>query len=461
MTHSNFLIQFSDSRFLSIQECEDVARKVINSASGGGKAGVHILAYWSGNIRWSRNIVNTSGDIRNNHITVTRNIRGARGAVQLNRFDDTSLRVSVERAERLVESSSEDVDADLPIPYFQEVHSKPAIWSESSYNLSAQERASIMRRLAQSSIESGFQSAGYVEVSAAGQAVMHQDGAWMYYPFTSAQCSITVRSKDGSASGWAGIDSHDWGSINADRISAIALEKCRTSMNPVRLEPGRYTAILEPQAVSDFVSSLFLPKTLDRIRAELNHGPYTQGDGFSKIGQQVFDGRITVRTDCMDPDMGFPPFSYSGTVYNPATWVENGTLVNLAYSRSYAIHNLWLTKGLPASGAYRMSGGSTAIEDMIATTKRGLLVTRFWGVGILDEFSMLSTGFTRDGLWLIEHGKVTKAVRNFRITESPLHTLNNIEQLGIPQRVFRPEFPTIVPAIKVRDFGFSGLSDAI
>ncbi len=108
-----------------------------------------------------------------------------------------------------------------------------------------------------------------------------------------------------------------------------------------------------------------------------------------------------------------------------------------------------------------MSGGAATVEQMIETTKRGLLVTRFFNVQIEDRASLQCTGYTRDGLWLIENGKVTKSVYNFRFTESPAFVLNNIEQLGVPQRIFSPNAPIVVPAMKVRDFSFTSLSDAV
>jgi predicted Zn-dependent protease len=148
-------------------------------------------------------------------------------------------------------------------------------------------------------------------------------------------------------------------------------------------------------------------------------------------------------------------------VYRRETWVESGELKQLPYDRRYAIETLGSPHGRPTPGAFRMSGGTTTVDDMIATTKRGLLVTRLFDVRVMDRASLLCTGYTRDGLWLIENGKVSKSVFNFRFTESPAFVLNNIEQLGVPQRIFSPGAPIVVPAMKVRDFSFTSLSDAV
>jgi predicted Zn-dependent protease len=108
-----------------------------------------------------------------------------------------------------------------------------------------------------------------------------------------------------------------------------------------------------------------------------------------------------------------------------------------------------------------MSGGTTTMDEMIATTKRGLLVTRFSNMDTVDFGSALYSGYTRDGLWLIENGKISKPVKNFRFTESPFFVFNQVEQVGEPVRVFRPHAPAIVPPIKVRDFSFTSLADAV
>jgi len=102
-----------------------------------------------------------------------------------------------------------------------------------------------------------------------------------------------------------------------------------------------------------------------------------------------------------------------------------------------------------------------SIDEMIATTERGVLVTRLHNVVTLDAGSLLSTGITRDGLWLIERGKITKAIKNFRFTESPLFAFNNVEQLGECKKVFRRRAPAICPTMKVKDFSFTGLMDAV
>jgi len=479
------------SRFLSQQECAELTDRAAALANGGGDTRLQIESTWTGNIRYAQNHVTTSGDVRDNEVSVLRDIGGAFGLMIANQIDDVDLEATVRRAEHLLRIRQENGGAEfaehyLPPPqeplktyrdvreYIQEEdrraamasliqteegYAKPHIFFDTTYALGADERAAAVAPLIEAVKAAGMVAAGFIQVSAHGRAVIDTRGKSLYYPYTKAQYSVSVRNPQGTGSGWAGVDWNDWTRIDAKRLSEIALDKCIRSTNPVAIEPGRYTAILEPQAVCDLTQ--YLMDVLERNLAEGGTGPFAGPKGQSKIGQHVMDERITIGADPMDPDLGFPPFSPDGHVYHAVDWIKNGVLTELAYYRPYAIHNLGKNTGLPNSYSYRMSGGTTTLDEMIATTARGVLVTRFSDTGVVDPNSLLVQGYTRDGLWLIEKGKISKAIKNFRFVESPMFVLNNIEQLGAPQRVFRPLAATIVPPIKARDFRFTSLSEAV
>jgi predicted Zn-dependent protease len=477
---------FPASRFLSAEECKALIQRVEQFAEGGGETTVYLNSGWIGNLRWARNHIISSGDLRDNSVLVVRNVNGASGRSSINALDDRHLRLVVRRAERIEEMQHEVAAPFRAGPPFIEGYLKPKIWFDSTYHQDAGERAALMERLVQPAAAAGVLAAGYLQVSAWGRSNMNKDRLW-YYPYTQAEYSVTVRMPDGSGSGWAGVDWSDWDRVNAEKLSQIALDKCLRSRNPVRIEPGRYTTILEPQAVGDLAMRLFSPAYLSRLNAEIGdpfttnddpefrknfQSPFQEGPGISKLGQQVIDPRLSVHSDCMDPDLGYPPFDNNWIVYKPVTWIKNGVLTNLIYGRQYAVEklglntngiHLWGSGGVTGSFHMTVQSETASIEEMIATTKRGILVTRFWGIPInaIDERSVLYTGYTRDGLWLIENGKISRAIKNFKFTESPLFMLNNIEQIGTPQRIYNPGYPIVVPALKVRDFSFTSLSDAI
>jgi predicted Zn-dependent protease len=276
---------------------------------------------------------------------------------------------------------------------------------------------------------------------------------------------MTVRDKAGTASGWAGKTHFARSRIDPAAIAATALDKCQRSINRSAIEPGRYTTILEPQAVADIFSLMMKPNTSSMARrtAEGGSGPFGVSVGVTKIGQRVLDLSLTVRSDPMDSEGGFVPFDWSGDPYQAVDWIQTGILRDLYSDRDFAVTEMHLPQPLPLSGGYRIAStlSPVSIDEMIRTTKRGIYVTRFYNVNMVDARSALCTGFTRDGLWLIEDGKITKPIKNFRFTTSPLFMMNNLDAVGPPVRVFDQEFARVTIPMKVRDFNFTSLADAV
>jgi predicted Zn-dependent protease len=485
-------MRLSSPSILSEDECRDLLRRLTGVTRGGGHTGVTIRSRWSGNVRWARNQISSAGEVHTNWIEVSRSVQGASAQMTINETTDGALLAAARRVERLValeRESRDTVDRIVPV----EPMSTPSLFSAQTVALDAEQRAAVAHRVVQSAAAAGMLSAGYVEVSATSIAALDTLGRMRYFQYTASQYGVTVRDPSGAGSGWAGLDHYDWTKIDTATLSARALDKCLRSRNPVRIEPGRYVTILEPQAVCDFIGQMvFGFGALERLCNEQNCstlGPFLADGGnltkpgYARLGQRVVDERITISADPMDPDVGFPPFNtnYAGTdyfftngdVYHPTTWIDRGVLTNLAYDRNYGVNLLGTPTGLPNSGAFRMTGGTTSIDEMIRTTERGLLVTRFDDVFLLENRSQLYRGYTRDGLWLIEHGKISKPAKNLIFTESALFALNNVEQLGPPQRTYHPNPPVLpflyvnqprpvmVPALKVRDFAFTSLSDAV
>jgi predicted Zn-dependent protease len=460
------LIRLDDAnRIMTRPECEALAKRIQGMATGGGEIDVEIASTWSGELRWARNRVSLAGDRREIMVRIWRTIREAKGVVSTNQVDDESLLAAVRAAERsaLFAPSGTSEFQKLRSPF---EYAAPKIWSDSTFAETAAERGLAARAIIDVSEAKDMLSAGFLQVDAQTTARFPAKSPARYAARSDAQCSMTVRDQHGTGSGWAGGSSYDLRAMDTQGLAMRALEKAIASRNPVSLEPGRYTVILEPQAVHDLVSPLV--GRLSRTDPELyGSGPFLAGhdDALklwrSKLGLKVMDDRITISHDPMDPQLGVIPFDSGGEPFRAVTWIEHGVLKKLSDNRDYALQSRNDDLGLPNSWSFRMSGETTSIDEMIATTKRGLLVTRFSGINTLDGNSMLMTGLTRDGLWLIENGKISKAVKNFRFTESPLFVLNSLEQLGEPVSVYSPDFPAIVPPLKARDFSFTSLIDAV
>lgn len=467
-----------DSRFLPKETCERVIRKVLNSVRGGGETYVDVRSCWEGGLRWARNRTNLASNRRSITLSVRRGFSGSgKGVAETNQLDDVSLEAAVRAAERNARWTGgvrTVVGLEVSTPDLGEP--KVTIWGESTYSATDAMRGEIGRMLSEEAEAKSMLSAGYIEMRAGQRAISLRniDGSDVirYDRYTTSQCSMTTRDAKGVGSGWAGLSSYDWAAIDGKALAMRSLENSIASMNPVMIEPGRYDVVLEPQAVYQLVKALV--DTLFREDSESPMGMHYLGYdvdvdlGRSKLGLRIVDPRVTIRHDPTHPMEGVVPVGYllgSVVPFMPVVWIENGVLSNLAYNRNYALHRLNENLGVLHRPAFRMEGGSTTIDEMVASTKRGIRVTRFSALEVLDPKSLLLTGITRDGLWLIENGKISKPIKNFRFTESPLFMLNQLESLGVPVPVFSDKrdepSPYIVPPIKAHDFSFTSLVDAV
>ena len=481
-------------RLLSREACETLWERVQKLARGGGRTAILLTSHWNGELRWARNQVHLASDRRNVRLKVERVFGWERGTATVNQLDDASLEAAVRMCEIEAHRKERRVQLDMPLLPPPQAMPSPLIWSDTTYGATAAMRGKLAQTLSEGAASEGLVSAGYLEVRGAtiarvgggevGWANSSYGLSWreeqyspamdqtlFYHQMTQAQCSMTVRHPKGVGSGWAGLSSFDWRQIDTAALADRALKKCVASLNPVRIEPGRYTVILEPQAVHGLVRVMMDSHGLSRMRAEQGDGPWvldrdpSLGVWRTKLGLKVVDERITLSHDPMDPMLGEVP--QPGLA--PITYIEHGVLKTLYYPQHFSAEQLKEEQAAINRGGVRMSGGTTSIEEMIATTKRGLIVTRFSGLTFLDYDIPLATGVTRDGLWLVENGKITKAVQNMRLTESPLFVFNRIEQLGVPVPVFRPKRiwdevglnASIIPPIKAHDFSFTSTIDAI
>jgi predicted Zn-dependent protease len=456
---------------LSPAECKAIFTKVESLSVGGGSTSISLFSRSSGTAAWARSQMRVRSEITELQLSVSRDIRGAFGSATTTRLDDDGLEQAVRAAEQAVTEDYEEPE-NIMDPLIDEPILQPTLWSRATLATSVEEMSDLARQMMAPAEAQGLLATGELTIGAEGHATMNSAGLFRYYPITDVRCSMTVRNKRGTGSGWGAGHHYDVAKLNFAEISARATQKCVRSQDPVALEPGRYTAILEPQAVADLFAPI-LERSGEpgresygffRPSVEWGEGPFAKSPGHSKITEQVFDKRLTLSADPMDPDAGFVPFTPDrGDPYRPVTWIEKGILRALSYDRQYAVRRMGEARPLRNSLSYRLQGdGPTrTVEEMIASTERGILVTRFNNIQKVHSKSVLLTGFTRDGLWLIERGKITKAIKNFRFTESPLFVLNKLEAIGSPVRTFSPPFARMVPAIKVSDFSFTSLADAV
>jgi predicted Zn-dependent protease len=448
----------SNSRYLTRADAEALAQKIL-SFSTADEARVNLNSGAQGNTRFAQNQVSTSGDAYDASVTVTSAFGKQVAAATTNRFDDESLRQVVQTSERLARLVPEDPEymgeldpqTYLPVePYF-----------ESTASITPEARARAIMQVAGPAARQGLVSTGYLSHFTGSQAVANRRGLFAYARGTGASFTTTVRTPDGTGSGWAGGGGNDWTDVDFASLGETAIRKAEMSRNPRAVEPGEWTVILEPTAVANLVNLMMFQ--MNARNADEGRSFYSLPGGRNKIGEKIVDERVTIRTDLTDPRAAGLPFTGEGFPNAPRTWVENGVLRNLIYNRFWAARQGKEPTGFPAN--YMMSGGNASIDEMVRSTERGLLVTRFWYIRPVDPRTILFTGLTRDGTFLVENGRITHAVKNLRWNESPIFMLNNVEMMGEPMRVNASEAgdggSVMVPAVKARDFTFTSLSDAV
>ena len=175
----------------------------------------------------------------------------------------------------------------------------------------------------------GFLDAHIIEV-----AVATSNGLFAYHRTTDAQLSATARTPDGTGSGWASAGSRDWGAIDPSTIGRVAARKAESSRNPQSIDPGLYTAVLEPQAVNDLVPLLSF--ALNARNADEGRSAFSKPGGGTRIGEKVVDERVTLYSDPADPDLLGMPFDVEGLPLRRTVWIDKGILSNLSYTRFWA-----------------------------------------------------------------------------------------------------------------------------
>jgi predicted Zn-dependent protease len=447
------------ARYQRRAEAEALAKRALAIATADATR-VTLQSGTRGNTRFALNQVSTAGDDFNTTVTV-RSLFGRRSAtVTTNKLDDAGLRYAVETSERLAKLAPEDPEEMGELEPQQ--HAESRAWSDATASLDPSGRVEAVSAITRAARNAGLQAIGYLETTAGSFAVANSKGLFAYARGTGAALTTTVRTPDGSGSGWAGAAHHDWSRLRPADLGARAIEKARLSTNPVAIEPGRYTVVLEATAVGNLVQNLGF--ALNARNADEGRSFFSKPGGGNKIGMKIVDERVTIVSDPLDPEAPANTFTNEGMPTSRIVWVENGVVRNLAYDRYWAQRSG--RQPVPFVASLSMSGGTATIEELIASTQRGVLVTRFWYIRSVDPRVLLVTGLTRDGTFLIEDGKITKAVKNLRFNESPIFMLNNVEAMGRPVRVSAsesgsPGVGVVVPPLKVRDFNFTSLSDAV
>lgn len=466
------------------KEVKRVIDTVRSIFSKSGILKVEVYSVWSGGQRWARNRSFMTSELRAVIASMVYGEPGGIARVTLNQLDDDSLRAGckyIEENVRMKLRSSYEPGLDLELKHAEWESKGIPVWSDSSYNRTSGENGRVVLDITERAVSKGMLSAGFLETLGTQISTFNRDH-WGRETrknghATYAHCSSTVRHPKGVGSGWAGASSFDIDRLDLLKLGNIAFDKCIKSIDPVRIEPGRYQTILEPQAVASFANQL--ARNWLRDQQERAGGPLYFGwdDAIrrqrSKLGLRIMDSRLDVYHEPQDALSG----THVSEGLERMDIVKQGVLTSLFTNAEYSRIEMNLHSFDAARTSFVMKGRETISEDdMIASVKRGLLLTRVSDMLELHRTSILCTGLTRDGLWLIEDGKITKAVRNFRWTESPLFIFNNVESIGesvstysgsigrfpFNARALQAVVPSVImPPLLVNDFSFTSTIDAV
>ncbi len=445
---------------LSKEEAKKIIDKVLSYAKADETA-VTLSGGRTGNIRYARNSVSTSGESNNLSLAVT-SVYGKRsGTATINEFDDASLEKTVRRAEEIAQLAPENPEYMPMLGPQTYLTTNP--YSENTAKIDPDYRAKAAFDSLDPCRKKNLTAAGYLEDSTGFSAIGNSKGLVAYNRATSVDFTITVRTADGLGSGYAIRDVTDVSKLSTKEATEIAMQKALASVNARALEPGKYTVILEPAAAVDLLQNMM--GSMDGRNADEGRSFLSKKGGGTRLGEKLFDERVTIYSDPTNPEIPTSAFGgggggrfgggADGRPQEKVTWVEKGVVKNMYFSRFWADKKG--VKATPPPAAVIMAGGTQSLAELIKGTEKGILVTRLWYIRAVDPQTLLYTGLTRDGTFYIENGQIKYPVKNFRFNESPVIMLNNLEAMGKPVRIGG----NLIPPLKIRDFTFSSLSDAV
>jgi predicted Zn-dependent protease len=454
-------------------DMEALAKRILGFATA-DETRVVLRDGWTGHTRFAGGEITTSGSAEDRTVTVVSTVGRRRAQASTNVMDDASLRRTVDLAERLARLAPED--PELMPELGPQQYAAVAAYDARTAELTAARRAEAVEGLLAAARgvdpKQELFVAGFLEATAAhAQAVATSRGLFAFHAGTDVGISTTVRTPDGTGSGWAADGAREWGRLDLPALGRRAAAKAVASRNPVAIEPGRYNR--DPRAagrVGDMVPLLL--GALNARTAEEGRSPFSRRGpgvpaGATLVGETIAERARHLYSDPADPELRGQPFDGDGLPLGRRVWIENGVL------------GTWPTRATGRAGAaagergrrrrgggfgdgggttLKMVGGTQSLEELVAGTARGVLVTRSWYIRPLDARSASYTGLTRDGTFLVENGKITRAIKNFRWNESPLTMLGRIEAIGRAERIGAGQ---VMPSLKVRDFNFASISEAV
>ena len=437
----------------ALKICETVLAHA--KSAGAEDAAVSLQSAVESHARFADNRITTSGQSDDLDITATVWVGRRRGSVTGNDAGANALKRLADEAVEIARISPvhrEYVPTLGPIEY-----AESRGFASATAEVDVTARAKALEAVLAACRTAKVTGAGFHTARASASAAATANGNRRYFRSSEAGLSVTARSADGTGSGYYSGDHFDLARLDSKRIAELAVDKAVRSREPKPIEPGTYPVILEPQAVADLIG--FLTNSFDARTADEGRSAFSAKDGKTRLGEKLFNERINLFSDPMHPELPAVPTTGEGIPASRLSLVKAGVLETLQYSRFWAQERKQQPTAGPVNYIMESSQPPTSMTDMIKGMSRGLVISRFWYVRLVDPRTIVLTGLTRDGLWWVENGQIRHPVRNLRFNQSVLAMLApwNVEAIGVPERLS----PLMVPALKLSGFTFTSISDAI
>jgi predicted Zn-dependent protease len=442
---------------LTQEQTKRICDRVL-SLSKADECSVTVEGSRQGNIRFARNAVSTAGLAEDTSIAVQVAFGKRQGVATINEFDDKSLEKVVRRAEDLARLAPENPEF-MPAVAKQNYRASET-FSKKTAAIDPEFRVQAAAYAIEACRKQKLVAAGFFSDNTAFSTVANSNGVFGHQDDTGLDFTCTVRTEDGRGSGWVKRSATDASRFDPREAADVAIEKALRSVDAKALEPGRYTVILEPAATSELIG--FMLSGFDARQTDEGRSFLSKKGGASRLGDKLFDSQVNIWADPWDKDVPVLPWDTQTMIAREhMDLIKDGKVNALNYSQYWAKKKG--VKPTATPGNIIMAGTDKSTADLIASTKKGILVTRTWYIRMVDPQSVLLTGLTRDGTFYIENGKIKYPIKNFRFNESPVTMLNNIEEIGRPVIIGGDEAPfqMSIPPMKVRDFNFTSLSDAV
>jgi len=442
---------------VDLNAVKDQLLALVKKRAAGAEASVALELGREANTRFAAGDITTAGDTDIASVALTLAFGKRHATSTTSQFDPGALESLVDRVSVMAKLLPEDAEY-MPVLGPQTYGPGGNQFDEATASVSNEKRAAAAREAiagcdAQNVIGAGFyHSSGHewLFATSAGLTAKHRR--------TVASFTMTVRTPDGTGSGWAGSEETAAREVDAARVTRVAIDKAVRSRAPKTLAPGDYTVVLEPAAVSNLLD--YFIQALDARTTDEGRSFFSKPGGKSKVGEQLFAKKISLVSNPHDPKTPGAAFDGEGVPLKSVSWVENGTLKALRYSRYWAAK-----QGVAATGGhstFELSGGeASSVEELVKRVKRGLLVTRFWYIRWLEPRELSVTGLTRDGVFLIENGEVTRPVNNFRFNESPAKLFANCREMTRSTVRVPSDSVVRVPAMLADHFHMASVSQAV